>query len=76
MVAKTGLKAFNPSGYEILDDQIAHGQLVIWSTVPLAPLVGDIFLVESGGRAYDATVEELVLFKGGWSATCRAERAV
>ena len=75
MGAAGALRPFNPSGYEILDDEIEFGRLLIWSTDPLAPRIGDLFLVESGGRPYEARLEELTLLKGGWSAACRAEPA-
>lgn len=67
------LRSFNPSGYEILDDGIGRGQVVIWSTAKVTPRLGDSFLIESRGRPYDAVVESLVMLKGGWSATCRVE---
>ena len=70
------IRAFNQSGYEILDEDIADGEVVIWSVHPTAPRIGDIYLIESDGRTYDAEVEYLTLFKGGWSATCRAEPAL
>jgi hypothetical protein len=68
-----GTRRFNPSGYEILDQDIAYGEVVIWSTSPVRPRIGDLYLIESGGLAYDAEVEELTTFKGGWSAVCRAD---
>jgi hypothetical protein len=67
------LRAFNASGYEILDEDIAEGEVVIWSVAKVKPRIGDLLLIESGGRLYDAEVEFLTAFKGGWSATCRAE---
>ena len=71
------LRAFNASGYEILDDDIALGRVVIWSVAPTRPRIGDVLLIESDGRPYDAAVEELVSFRGGgWSAACRAEPLV
>lgn len=69
----TTLRPFNDSGYEILDDDIHRGQVVIWSVVPVTPRVGDVFLIESRGRTYEVAVEALDLVKGGWSATCRVE---
>jgi hypothetical protein len=69
------LRPFNASGYEILDDGIARGEVVIWSVDPLVPQIGDEFLIESGRRLYDAAVEALTTFRGGWSATCKAKEA-
>ena len=66
-------RSFSPSGYEVLDEDLAEwNEVVIWSVNPLTPRLGDVFLIESDGAAYDATVEELAIFKGGWSAFCRA----
>ena len=67
------VRAFSPSGYEILDEDIAQGEVVIWSVAKVKPRIGDLLLIESGGRLYDAEVEALTSFKGGWSATCSAE---
>jgi hypothetical protein len=67
------IRPFSDSGYEILDDAIAEGQLVIWSVDPVIPRLGDSFLIESDGRLYDVAVVELVTFRGGWSATCCVE---
>ena len=67
-----GLRPFNESGYEILDgDLIAKGELVIWSVDPLAPRLGDLFTVESHGAIHEVQVDQLTIFKGGWSAHCR-----
>jgi hypothetical protein len=66
------LRLFNESGYEILDQDLAtQGQVVIWSIDPLTPRLGDLFTIESDGRVHEVSVEELVTFKGGWSAKCR-----
>jgi len=70
-LARTGVRRFNTSGYEILDDRLRLGEVVIWSVDPVAPREGDLYLIESGGRPYDVRVERLVRLKGGWSATCR-----
>jgi hypothetical protein len=70
-MADAGLRPFNDSGYEILDDAIGRGELVIWSGNPVTPRLGDEFLIECDGRAYDAKVEHLAVVKGGWSAKCR-----
>ena len=75
-MALSELRSFNPSGYEILDDEIGRGRVVIWSTARVTPRQGDSFLIESRGRPYDAVVEDLTLLKGGWSATCRVEGPV
>ncbi|MDB5419098.1 MAG: hypothetical protein JWP50_2517 [Phenylobacterium sp.] len=71
-MADAGLRPFSDSGYEILDDGIGRGEVVIWSVDPVAPRLGDEFLIECDGRAYDAEVEQLTVVKGGWSAKCRA----
>ena len=76
LLRRKGARRFNPSGYEILDDEIARGELVIWSVSPVVPRIGDLFLIESGGLAYDAEVEQLARVRGGWSAICRAELIV
>jgi hypothetical protein len=71
-VREPGLQPFNESGYEILDeDLITRGELVIWSTNPIAPRVGDLFTVESHGGVHEVEVDELCALKGGWSAHCR-----
>jgi hypothetical protein len=75
-MATTTLRRFNKSGYEILDAEIDRGEVVIWSVNPMTPRLGDVFLIESAGRPYDAVVEDVVLVKGGWSATCRVEGPV
>jgi hypothetical protein len=74
-MADLALRPFNTSGYEILDDGIARGEVVIWSAHPVTPRLGDELLIESGGRLYDAAVEALATFRGGWSATCRVREA-
>jgi hypothetical protein len=73
-LAGAGLRPFNRSGFEILDDGIGRGEVVIWSVDPVCPRQGDVYLIESDGRPYDVTVEELTRVKGGWSAKCRVER--
>ncbi|HEX3701209.1 MAG TPA: hypothetical protein VHV27_11110 [Phenylobacterium sp.] len=69
------VRSFSASGYEILADRIARGEVVIWSVDPVRPRVGDIFLIERDGWHYDAAVEELTLVKGGWAARCRTQPA-
>ena len=72
ILSDAGLRPFNESGYEILDEGlIATGQVVIWSVDPLPPALGDLFTIESHGKMHDVAVEELTIFKGGWSARCR-----
>jgi len=71
----SALRALSTSVYEILDDDIAAGQVEIWSADVAPPRLGDTFLIESDGRSYDLEVVELVTFRGDWSARCRAERA-
>jgi hypothetical protein len=66
------LRPFSDSGYEILDDELAtRNEVAIWSVNPMTPRLGDLFLVESGGRMHDVAVIELTTFRGGWSATAR-----
>ena len=72
-MTELAIRPFNDSGYEILDDGIGRGEVVIWSRRPVTPRIGDEFLIESGGRPYDVAVEEIRTFKGGWSAKCRVE---
>jgi hypothetical protein len=73
----TALRAFNPSGYEILDEDLAtRGEVVIWSVDPLTPRLGELFTVESDGRVHEMAVHELTTFKGGWSARCRIYAAL
>lgn len=68
------VRAFNRSGYEILDEDLpTRGEVVIWSIDPLTPRLGDLFTIESEGRVHEVAVEELTTFKGGWSAKCRLE---
>jgi hypothetical protein len=67
------IRPFNASGYEILDDGIGRGEVVIWSKDPTVPRLGDELLIESRGRAYDVAIRELRTFKGGWSATCKVQ---
>ena len=71
-VRDPGLRPFNESGYEILDDELlTKGEVVIWSVAPLHPRIGDLFTVESDGAVHEVKVETLTLFEGGWSARCR-----
>ncbi|WP_374472669.1 hypothetical protein [Phenylobacterium sp.] len=71
------LRSFNPSGYEILDEDLpTRGEVVIWSVNPVVPRLGDLFTVESEGAVHEVAVEELTTFKGGWSAKCRVEDAL
>jgi hypothetical protein len=71
-MSDAALRPFSDSGYEILDDAIGRGEVVIWSIDPVTPRLGDLFLIDCDGRAYDAAVEQLTVVKGGWSARCRA----
>lgn len=71
-VEDPGLRPFSQSGYEILDEDLAsRGLVVIWSVSTVVPQEGDLFTVESGGRMYDVTVDELTTHKGGWTAQCK-----
>ncbi|MDB5495640.1 MAG: hypothetical protein JWP86_2977 [Phenylobacterium sp.] len=75
LTPKTAIRPFNPSGYEILDANLAaNGEVVIWSVSPLKPRIGDLLLIESGGRLYDVAVEALAAVDGGWSAKARQTR--
>jgi len=68
------IRAFAESVYEILDERLAEtGDVVIWSVDPLVPRLGDRFTIESEGRIHDVGVYALSTFRGGWSATCRAD---
>jgi hypothetical protein len=71
-VREPGLRPFDPSGYEILDqDLMTKGELVIWSVAPLVPRIGDLYTVESHGAVHEVQVDALTIFKCGWSARCR-----
>jgi hypothetical protein len=66
------VRPFHESGYEILDDELdTRREITIWSTDPLVPRLGDLFMVECGGVTHDIAVIEIVTFKRGWSATGR-----
>jgi hypothetical protein len=72
IVRDPGLRPFNESGYEILDeDFLTKGELVIWSVDPLPPRLGDLYTVECGGALHEVKVDALTKFEGGWSARCR-----
>jgi hypothetical protein len=68
-----GLRPFNASGYEILDSRLAsHGEVVIWSTHPQAPDLGDNFTLEPDGILFDViVVESTSVPGGGWIARCQ-----
>ena len=69
---ETGVRPFSESGYEILDDELdERREVTIWSIDPLAPRLGDLFIVESGGVTHDVAVIEIAIFRGGWSAVAR-----
>ncbi len=71
-VREPGLRPFNESGYEILDEElITKGELVIWSVDPLPPAIGDLYTVESHGAVHEVRVDQLTTFQGGWSARCK-----
>jgi hypothetical protein len=74
-MSELAIRPFNASGYEILDDGIGRGEVVIWSVAPVRPRIGDEMLIESGGRSYDVAIEEIRSFKGGWGAKGRARPA-
>jgi hypothetical protein len=68
------IRSFVESGHEVLDEGFAEtGDVIIWSVDPLAPRLGDIFTIEHGGEVHEVHVYMLTTFRGGWSATCRAE---
>jgi hypothetical protein len=68
----SGLRPFNESGYEILDeDLLTKGEVVLWSVDPLPPDLGELYTIESEGSVHEVQVEEVTTFKGGWSARCR-----
>lgn len=72
IVRDPGLRPFNESGYEILDeDLLTKGELVIWSVDPLRPRIGDLYTVECAGSLHEVQVDALTSFRGGWSARCR-----
>ena len=67
------LRPFNPSGYEIFDDDFDEtGEVVIWSRAPHTPRLGDRFNIDTHGALRDLAVDEIRTFRGGWSVTCRA----
>ena len=67
-----GLRPFNESGYEILDeDLLTKGEVIIWSVAPLTPRIGDLFTIESEGAIHEIRVDALTRFTGGWSARCK-----
>ena len=71
-VRDPGLRPFDESGYEILDDELlTKGELVIWSVNPLHPRIGDLYTVESGGSVHEVEVASVSIVEGGWSARCR-----
>ncbi|MDB5475618.1 MAG: hypothetical protein JWP49_1129 [Phenylobacterium sp.] len=73
-MADLALRPFNISGYEILDHDLADGEMVIWSVNPVMPRLGDDLLIESRGRTYDVAVDALTAVKGGWSARCKVKQ--
>lgn len=67
-----GLRPFNESGYEILDqDLLTKGEVVIWSVDDLPPAIGALFTLECQGAMHEVQVDALTTFKGGWSARCK-----
>lgn len=69
--SRSELRAFNTSGYEIFDDDFAAaGEVVIWSRVPQAPQLGDLYNFEIGGEVHELAVWMIRTFPGGWIATC------
>jgi hypothetical protein len=68
------LRPFNPTGYEIFDEDYDEtGEVVIWSRATLAPQPGDLFDIELHGVVRELAVEEVRTFQGGWSVVCRDE---
>jgi len=71
-VRERALRPFNPSRYEIRDQNLlTSGELVIWSINPLPPRIGDTYTVQCGGGVHEVEVDEVMTFKGGWSAHCK-----
>ncbi|CAN7334266.1 hypothetical protein LJR219_001836 [Phenylobacterium sp. LjRoot219] len=72
-VRAPGLRPFNESGYEILDDDfLAKGELIIWSIDPLPPRLGDLYTLHSHGALHEVEVAAVTQIKGGgWSARCK-----
>lgn len=70
-VRDSGLRPFNESGYEILDDDfLAKGELTIWSIDPLPPRPGDLYTLQSHGALHEVQVAEVQHLERGWSARC------
>ena len=72
-VRDPGLRPFNESGYEILDDDfLATGELYIWSVDPLPPRLGDLYTLHSHGALHEVEVAAVTQIPGGgWSACCK-----
>ena len=73
------LRPFNPSGYEIFDDDFAEtGEVVIWSRATLTPRLGDRFNIQTHGAVRDVAVDEVRTFRGDTLArqtsSCDIER--
>ena len=69
---KPSVKAFNASGYEILDqDLLTRGEVVICSINPGPPSIGDLYTVQSGGALHEVEVDKVTTSKRGWAAHCK-----
>jgi hypothetical protein len=61
--------------YEICDEDFkATGEVVIWSRSPLPPKLGELLNIDTTGALHELAVGEVSTFKGGWMATCWAEK--
>jgi len=74
-LAGAGLRPFNRSGFEILDDGIGRGEVVIWSVDPVCPRQGDVYLIESDGRRH-AVIAHGVISLSPKDALCERLAAV
>jgi len=71
-LGEAGLRPFNDSGYEILDDDLlTTGEVVLWSVTPHPPRPGEIYTIVRDGDVHDLEVDQVVTLKRGWSARCR-----
>jgi hypothetical protein len=67
-----GLRPFCASGYEIFDQDFEEtGKVVIWSSSPFPPRVGEFLNIESLGGVHELTVATVRTLPGGWTVTCR-----
>lgn len=70
--ALASLSAFSSGGYEVDDQDLStRGEVVIWAKDAMAPRLGDLFTVDSGGRTHEVAVDAVTTYRDGWSVTCR-----